>query len=122
MNNAAMRVCPSLQVSHRRTLNYLAVDGETRTVAGAVPATLRRVPRDDASQMRATRRDRVHLTLRVPVDGGLVAGSSDDPALPGRNVDHVTRAAEAVPYEVRGLLQAFLVEALRGDSEVRVES
>ena len=64
----------------------------------------------------------MHLTLRIPVDGGLIARSSDDPALPGRNVDHVTRAAEAVPYEVRGLLQAFLVEALRGDSEVRVES
>jgi len=34
MNNAAVSACPSLQVSHRRTLNYLAVDGEARTVAG----------------------------------------------------------------------------------------
>jgi hypothetical protein len=52
--------------------------------------------------MRTTRRDRVHLTLRVPVDGGLVARSSEDPTLAGRDVGHVSRATETVLYEVRG--------------------
>src|SRR5215213_2125703 len=96
-----------IEVPHCRPMEDLALNGEARAVARAVPARLRRVPGDNATQVRATRRDGVDLALRVPVDGGLVARASHNSALPGRDIGLVACAAEAVPYEVCGLLQAL---------------
>lgn len=94
-------------------MQNVAVNREARAVAGTVPTRFRRVPRDDATEVRATRRDGVHLAPRVPVDGPLVAGAPHDPPLPGRDVCHVARAAEAVAYEMRGLLRALREGLLR---------
>src|SRR5215218_7027796 len=69
-----------LQVSYRRTLEHLSFETEARTVAGAVPTPLCRVPRNDAPEMGADRGDGMHLAPRVPVDGDSFAAHRYDGA------------------------------------------
>lgn len=46
-----------------------AVGREARTMAGAVPSEFAFVPSDNATQMRADRREVVAISISIPADG-----------------------------------------------------
>src|SRR5262245_45106620 len=91
------------QVRRRRPMDYVAVRVEPRAVAGAIPRSLRRIPRDKAAHMRTDRRALVYLGVLIAIRGDLVLALDDDSAL--TVLDSLCRA-RALLHEALGDVRA----------------
>src|SRR5919202_4616355 len=103
------------QRPYGRPLEDIAVDGEARPVARAVPAAFGGVPADDAAEMGAAGRERMERPVIGIGQGHLPAPSGDDAALRGGDLGVRRRApSDAVAHEAPrdiGVLAGKLLEA-----------
>src|ERR671910_404799 len=107
------------QRARRGTLDHVSERPESRPVAGAVPASLRAVPGDDAAQVGAPGAPRVDDPVIVTVDRGLAEARADHAALAGRYPVERFPAGNPVGHEAKPGMRVVRCELWDGRHRVK---